>query len=309
MKINKKQIALFAIALSSMFNAGCGCTTVKPGYVGIKVPLYGSKETKTEYETVYGRVWYNAWYNDVYIFPTFLQQVVWTKNPNEGSPTDESISFNSFEGKMINCDVALAYSIKEEMVPKIFRDQRRTIEDITDVYLRSKVRDAFVRHASKAHVQDIMGSGKEALLIEVKQDLQVELGPKGYLIDMVSIVGEMRVDPKVVEAISATIAQQQKALEAEAKVKQSEAEGRQAVAVAKGKSDAEIAEAIGKSTARLKIAEAEAQANEKLQKSLSPELLQYQALLKWNGQLPTMMTGDGAVPFINITPPQPTPKK
>lgn len=302
-KFKFSRVALMLVAVSSMFNVGCGCTTVKPGYVGIKVPLYGSRESKTEYQTVYGRVWYNSWYNDIYVFPTFMQQIVWTKAATEGSVNDDSISFNSAEGKVINCDIALAYSIKENMVPHIFRDQRKSIEDITGVHLRSKVRDSFVRHAGKAAVHEIMGSGKEQLLIDVKKDLQDELGPKGYVIDMISTVGEMRVDAKVTEAISATIAQQQKAIEAEAKVKQSEAEARQAVAVAKGKSDAEVAEATGKASARLTIAEAEAQANKKLQESLSSELIHYQALLRWDGRLPTMMGGQTPIPFINVTSP------
>jgi len=298
--MNKSKIFCFVLAASCMFNVGCGCTTVKPGYVGIVVPFWGSKEDKTEYKTVYGRVWYNAWSTDIYTFPTFIQQVVWTKSSTEGSLNDESITFNSSEGKSINCDVAFAYTFKESDIPKIFREQRRDVEAITDGYLRSKVRDAFVLNASKMAVHEIMGAGKESLIKAIKSDLTAELEPKGYLIDTISIVGDMRVDTKVTEAISATIAQQQKAIEAEAKVKQSEAEARQAVAVAKGKSDAEIAEAEGKAQARLKIAEAEAQANKKLQESLSPELIKYQALLKWDGKLPTMMSGTGAVPFIEI---------
>lgn len=298
---NYSRIAACLLAASCMFNAGCGCETVKPGYVGLMVPLYGSKGDKTEYKTVYGRVWYNQFYNDIYTFPIFMQQVVWSHDESDGIPGDQSITFNTSEGKSINCDVAFAYQIKEEAVPKIFREQRREIEDITNGYLRSKVRDAFVQFAGKAQVHEIMGIGKEAFLGEVKKDLIAELEPKGYVIDMISIVGEMRVDAKVTEAISNTIAQQQKAVEADAKVKQSEAEARQAVAVAKGKADAEIAEAEGKSKARLMIAEAESKANDLLQKSLSPAVLQYQAMKVWDGKLPTMLGGATPIPFINVT--------
>ena len=282
---------------------GCvGCETVRPGYVGIMVPLYGSKEAKTEYQTVYGRVWYNSWYNDVYIFPTFMQQVVWTKNANEGNAVDESISFSSTEGKVINCDIALAYSIKAEFVTQIFRDQRKTIEQITDVYLRSKVRDSFVRHAAVMKVSDIMGPGKEQLTQAAKKDLVTELGPKGYVIDMVSIVGEMRVDEKVREAIGNTIQALQLAIAAENKVKQSEAEARQEVAKAQGASKAVVTAAEGKAKAILTEAEAQAKANEIIQKSLTPEVLQYQALKSWNGQLPLLGGGQSASTLLNIDP-------
>jgi regulator of protease activity HflC (stomatin/prohibitin superfamily) len=279
---------------------GCiGCTTVRPGYVGILVPLYGSKEAKTEYDTVYGRVWYNSFYNDVYVFPTFMQQVVWTRSANEGNANDESISFSSKEGKVINCDIALAYSIKPESVTHIFRDQRRTIEEITDGYLRSKVRDSFVRHAGKMSVSDVLGAGKEDLITEVKKDLTGELGPKGYIIDMISIVGEMRVDEKVRDAISATIQALQKAIEAENKVKQSEAEARQAVAKAEGEAKAAIATAEGKAKSRLTVAKAEAEANQLIQPTLTEAVLRYEALKNWNGQLP-LMSNQSATPLINI---------
>jgi len=33
---------------------------------------------------------------------------------------------------------------------------------------------------------------------------------------------------------------------------------------------------------------------------LTPELLQKQAIEKWNGQFPTVMGGNGALPFINV---------
>jgi regulator of protease activity HflC (stomatin/prohibitin superfamily) len=296
----KSRLALFVILAACSLNVGCSYETVQPGYVGVFVPLYGSKADKTDYETVYGRVWYNPWYNTVYVFPTYMQQVVWSKDDADGNPGDQSITFNTSEGKSINCDIAFAYSIKEEAVPKIFREQRREIKEITHGYLRNKVRDAFVQYAGKAQVHEIMGQGKEAFLQEVKADLIKELEPKGYLIDMVSIVGEMRVDAKVTEAISNTIAQQQKAIEAEAKVKQSEAEGRQAVAVAKGKADAERAEAEGKAAAKLKVAEAEAKANKLLQESLSEELLKYEAMKTWDGKLPTFMGGNAPVPFVNV---------
>lgn len=300
---SKNRLALISLCVVSLFNTGCCCDTVKPGYVGLIVPYYGSKQTKTEYETCYGRVWYNPLTTEIHTFPTYLQQVVWSKDDEtDGKPGDQSITFNTSDNNTVNCDVAFAYAVKEDMVSKIFREQRRDIDAITDIYLRSRVRDVFVQYGSQFHVQGIMSADKEKFLELVKQDLKTELEPKGYTIDMVSIVGAVRVDQRVTEAINSTIAQQQKALEADAKVKQSEAEARQAVAVAKGKSDAEIAEAEGKSAARLLISEAEAKANKVLQESLSPDLVKYQALLKWDGKLPTMMSASTPLPFINVDP-------
>jgi regulator of protease activity HflC (stomatin/prohibitin superfamily) len=56
---------------------------------------------------------------------------------------------------------------------------------------------------------------------------------------------------------------------------------------------------IKNAEADLKVKELEAQANEKLAKSLNELLVQQQAIQKWDGHLPQTMTGN-AVPFLNV---------
>jgi hypothetical protein len=59
-------------------------------------------------------------------------------------------------------------------------------------------------------------------------------------------------------------------------------------------------QAKGEAQSRTIRAEAEANANLLIAKSLTPELVQYQYALKWDGRLP-QVTG-GAMPFLNLTP-------
>jgi hypothetical protein len=51
--------------------------------------------------------------------------------------------------------------------------------------------------------------------------------------------------------------------------------------------------------ARVYRAEGEAKAQDLLQATLTPEVLQHQALERWNGHLPLVM-GDGPMPFIDV---------
>ncbi|MEB3155985.1 MAG: prohibitin family protein [Cyanobacteriota bacterium] len=51
--------------------------------------------------------------------------------------------------------------------------------------------------------------------------------------------------------------------------------------------------------ARVYRAEGEAKAQDLLQATLTPEVLQHQALERWNGHLPLVM-GDGPVPFVDV---------
>jgi prohibitin 1 len=50
----------------------------------------------------------------------------------------------------------------------------------------------------------------------------------------------------------------------------------------------------------LKVAEAQAKANKVLAESITPDFLQYQALEKWDGKLPTTMVPVQATPFISV---------
>ena len=69
---------------------------------------------------------------------------------------------------------------------------------------------------------------------------------------------------------------------------QREIEAQQKVATAKGE-----AESI------LVVAQGQAKANDALSRSISPILVQYKGIEKWNGILPQV--SGGAVPFVDVT--------
>jgi regulator of protease activity HflC (stomatin/prohibitin superfamily) len=260
-----------------------GCTLVEPGKAGIRVNFYGSQRGAEDMPIETGRVWYNPMTEQIYEFPTFMQQAVW----GQDSRKDESVTFNSIEGASLNVDVGIGYSIDATKVPHIFVKFRQDADAITHGYLRTKVRDALNRHASEMKVTSIFGDGKTKLLADTIKDLKDELGPEGFHIDNISFVSKFRVDNKVEDSINATIAATQRAIEAENKIRQSEAEAKQAKAIAEGTS-----------ASVLISAKAQAEANEILTKSLTPELIQYQAMKQWDGKLP-MVSGSG-IPFVNI---------
>lgn len=264
-----------------------GCDLIEPGHVGIKVNLYGEQKGVQNYTLRTGAIWCNRFSEQVYEFPTFMQNAVWTKDYDEGSSTDESVTFNSSEGAVVNTDIALSYQIEKTKVPEIFVELRQDADYITHIYMRGKVRDAVNRIASTMKVTDIFGEGKQRLLLEAKKELDRELGHKGFVIDMIAFVGEMRVDTKVLESINMTISASQKAIEAQNKVVQSKAEA-----------DQKIEEARGEAESITLVAKAKADANKILTESLSQSLLNYEALQRWDGILPKV-TGE-VIPFITI---------
>lgn len=266
-----------------LFFGFVGCKRVPPGYVGIRVNLYGTQRGVEDFVSETGMLWYFRPATEIHVFPTFMQTVVWTKDATEGSPTDESITFNSVEASEVNTDIALQYSIQHDKVPMVFVTLRQDIDALSHGYLRSKVRDELGRLASTMKIGDIAGPGKQKLLLDAKLELQEKLAPLGITIDMISFAGPMRLDARVAESINSTIQATQKSIEAENKVKQIQAEAEQAVAKAKGSAEARLLEAKSK-----------ADSNRLLTESLSKELLMYEALQKWDGVMPKVIGGETA---------------
>lgn len=254
-----------------------GCTYVEPGYVGIRVNMYGTQKGVEDFPIQVGRVWYNPWTEDIYIYPTFIQNAAWTDD-GEYSDNNQSITFNSIEGAQINANIGLSYAMQQEKVPNNFIKFRTSIDNITATYLRTKVRDAFNRIGGKYKAVEIFGERKQELLDEVKSLLVSELIDDGFEIDTISFIGSPRADERVMASINQVIEATQLALQAENKVRQVEAEAKQ-----------KIAEAEGRAQSILKVAEAQAEANRKLVESVTPTLIQYQMMEKWDGVAPRVI--------------------
>lgn len=262
------------------------CTRVEPGYVGIRVNQFGDQRGVDDFPIVTGRVFYNPITTDIFDFPTFRQNIIW-----DAAGVDESVTFNSVEGAVINADVGLSYSIAAEKVPTLFVEFRTDVGDITDKYIRAEARDSISRHASTMKAVDIFGASKESLLHSVKEDLNTRLAKVGFTFHTISFVGALRCPQDVVDSINATIQATQLAISAQNKIVQSAAEA-----------DQKIQDARGTAESILMVARAQAEANNLVAASLTPELVQWRSIEKWNGQQPQVVAGQGMSTLLNVIP-------
>jgi len=274
-----------------------GCTRIEPGYSGIKVNQAGSNKGVEDYPQMTGWIFYFPLTTRVYEFPTFQQNVVWCAAITEGSPTDEAISFNCKGGAAITADVSMSGKFVTSEIPHIFVKFRSDPSVIVHGYLRNEVRDALGRIASKYDPMDIIGDKRGQFLDEVKAEVKLRVGD-WWEIDYITFANKLKVDEKIEAAINSIIAQKQQTAASELKVQQTKAEADQAAAKSEGEKRVKINVAEGEAQSIMLKAKAQADANDLIKKSLSPEVLQSIALDKWNGILPTV-TG-GALPFINL---------
>jgi regulator of protease activity HflC (stomatin/prohibitin superfamily) len=296
-----KRFLTFGAVVALLLFAGCEMTTrVDAGHVGIRVKLAGSDRGVQDMPVVTGWVFYNPISEQIVIFPTSVQNVVWTSNPHEGRPVDESITFSSSEGVNVNADIGLSFHIEPSLAPKLYgRFRQNDMMELADGYVRNTVREAFNDVASKIPVQDVYGAGKSKMLADVSQKCRDVLGKDGFVIDQLTINGALRLPQNVADAINRAMEATQNAIQSENRVRQVKAEAEQAITKATGAAEAARQEAQGEGDALLIRARSEAKANEIIRLSMSASVLQYRALEHWDGKLPTY-NGGGALPLLTI---------
>lgn len=280
----KKIVSLFVLLFVGFsLNA---CSKVPAGNVGVKVHLLGSSKGIDSEELGPGRYWIGP-NEDLFIFPTFTQNYVWTKDKNEGSQNDESITFQTQEGMDVNADVGIAYHIDKLSVNKVFQKYRKGVGEITDIFLRNIVRDAFNQAGSTRKVEAIYGQGKTDFISSVEELVKNQVGEIGIIVEKISLVGSMRLPTQVIRALNEKIAATQRAQQRENELREAQAEAQKKIAQAKGEADSILLKA-----------ESQAKANLIIAKSLTKELVQYESIKKWDGMLPKF-TGNN-IPLIQI---------
>jgi len=292
-------IALVLIAVVLAFIGTSCATRIDAAHVGIRVKLAGSSRGVDDIPVVTGWVFYNPLTEQIVQFPTSVQNIVWTKDPQEGRAVDGSITFSSEEGVNINADIGLSFHIESAMAPHLYlRFRKLDLMELADGYVRNAVRESFNLVASRMAVQGIYGADKGKLLSDVQAKLQEQLGKDGILIDQLTINGALRLPENVATAINRAMEATQQAIQAENKVRQVKAEAEQALTLAEGQAAAARARARGEADARLITSKAEARANLILRYSTSGSVLQYRALERWNGKLPVM--NNGQLPMLTF---------
>lgn len=305
----------------SVVFAACTTTRVDVGHVGVKVKLAGSdRGVQQDMQIKTGWVFYNPLTEQVVEFPTSVQNIILSANPHEGATkadegkadhsVDESITFSSIEGVNANADIGFSFHIDPSQAPHLYARFRQTdMRELAYGYMRNVIRENFSEVASKLPIQEIYGAGKTKMLNDVINKCRESLGKDGVIIDQLTINGALRLPPNVADAINNAMAATQKAIEGENKIRQIKAEADQAVIAAHGAAEAAREKATGEADAlvirtkadaeaRITNAQSQAKANQIINSSLTPQVIQYKTLDTWDGKLPTV--NSGAIPLVNI---------
>jgi regulator of protease activity HflC (stomatin/prohibitin superfamily) len=276
-------------------------TRIEAGHVGVEIKIAGNQRGASEIPVRTGWVVYSPLTTQIIEFPTYVQTVKWTKDTNEGHPVNEEMGFNSKEGMEIFVDVSLSYAIERAKAPDFYVKYRLAdMESFTHGILRDVVRNSLNEVASTYVVEDIYGEKKAEFLSKVEAKIEQKLSPVGVGVQQFGFIGAPRVPTVIATAITA-----------KAQAIQQAERARNELATTQAEAAKKIAEAEGDAKSLVTRAQGEADANRIRQNSLTPQLLELRriennrALIdKWNGQLPTVQTGQGGGMILQLPKPQ-----
>ena len=184
----------------------------------------------------------------------------------------------------VTTDLAVNWHVDPHRANKVYQQVGDETQIVNGI-ITPAVSEVLKAATAKKTAEEIITKRTE-LKDEIDRNLKTRLQAYGLFVDDVSLVN-FSFSPEFSKAIEAKQIAEQEAKQAE-------------FVALKATKDAE---------AEVNRAKGQAEAQKLLRQTLTPELLQKQAIEKWNGQFPTVMGNNGALPFINISPPSTSTKK
>ncbi|MEG4273777.1 prohibitin family protein [Microcoleus sp. M2_B4] len=192
--------------------------------------------------------------------------------------TDLKADAASKDLQSITTDLAVNWNVDPAKVNQIYQ-QIGDEEQIVTSILSPAISEVLKAATSKKTAEEIITKRTE-LKTEIDNSLKKRLEPYGVIVRDVSLIN-FGFSPEFSKAIESKQIAEQEAKQAEFTVQKATQDAQAEINRAKGKAEAQ----------RLQ------------RQTLTAEILQQQAIEKWNGQFPTVMGGGGTLPLINIAPP------
>lgn len=283
-------IATIAIALVVLM--ALSWRNIRPGYVGIVFDKATHKVTTGSLEP--GWAFINPFTQAIQEYPITIQTYAMVQRTEEGAiGNDDSIKVQSNEGQQLNLDVFVQYRVKPEEAAALYQDwggaDITVIEDrVVRQYTRSRVRDV----ASLYSWEEITSGKRGEISEKIVQLLREEFARRHLELVSFGFRG-VHLPESLQTALDRKIEAQQQAERQQYELEQARIRAEQDKVEAEGRAAAAKAQAEGEAEAIRIRAIAQAEANRIIAQSLTPELIQYRQVERWDGKLPLFSSRSG----------------
>lgn len=236
------------IVVGSMF-----VEKVPAGTVGVVYNLDGVEETPL------AQGWHMlAPFDKVIEYPTKTQTIQY-----------DTIAVATSDGKNIAVDIAFNFNVDASKAVGLYNKFGAvTVEDISNGYLRTRLRDSARQVVSKYSVIDIYGEKSSIAQGEIQELFAKDVEKLGFVVEGLTL-GVPKADSSTQEAIDSRVKASQELEKTQTELKIAQAKAKQ----------------------KLVEANAEAEANRIISNSLTDKMLKQQAIDKWDGKQPLVTDG------------------
>lgn len=291
-------IAAVMLALVVLFQMSL--RNIRPGYIGIVFDKVTHKVTARAKEPGWAVI--NPFTQSIQEYPVTIQTYSMLYKSNEGQVSgDDSIKIQSSEGQQINLDVVIQYQVIKDEGGALYEDWGGApITTVEDRVVRQYTRSQVPVIAAHYGWEEITASRRGEIADQVAEALRTEFSRRH--LELVSFgIREVHLPDSLQQALDAKIQAQQQAEQQRYQLEQAKVRAEQDKVEAQGRAAAVQAQALGDAEAIRIRAEAQAKANLALAASLTPELIRYQQLQRWDGRLPLFQGGSNVTPLIDAS--------
>lgn len=296
-----------ALILAVILILGIVCCVVclekiPAGYVGVVYNMNGGVD---------GEVLTQGWHlvpptKKITKYSIGIEQSYLTAEDKGDSPKDESFNIPTSDGKTVRVNLEFSYRFDEARVSETFATFKgKSGDTIKDSFIKPKV-IAWTQEVSANYpVTDIFGDKRTEINAELDTYLRERFDQYGIIIDTVNFT-DISVDDETASAIQKKVTAQQELELANIEAQTAKIQAEKDKEVAQIQAEKTIIEAEASAEKVRIAADAEADANLKIARSLTGELIEKIKYERWNGELPTV-SGGSAIVSIEESKNEPAP--
>ena len=252
-------------------------TTVEPGNVGVKIKTLGTGAGVAP-EALPARWYFRGIGERIVQFPVIQRTYSYTRDRDERGNENEELQFSDNTGLPMTADVSVTLQVNPASAPMLYQTYRLTFDQLLDGPIRNDVRSAIAAETEKVSVETLYSGGRQTVVQKALARVSGKWARHGVTVSQMDWIGSIRYPSAVVDRMQEKTKLEQEALAAKALEAKETALANAAIAKARGEAEA------------IRIKGEAIRAN--------PQVLQQQAIEKWNGELPKVTSG--ATPFVKI---------
>jgi len=277
------------VAAILLTTVGSGLVFLQANEYGVVISAFQPKGYRTQ-ALGPGLHWIIPFVESVQKYSIARQTYTMSSTSSEGTVQgDDSIQARTKDGQQIFIDASVIYAADPtQLIQLHITWQNRYEENVVRPVARAAIRNA----VSQFGVEELVSTKRAELEQAIREEIKAKLQDNNIIMSDF-LLRNIRFSDEYAAAVEQKQVAEQQAQQAKFVVESKKQEAEQARQTAQGQADAAVIAAKGAAEARILQAQAEAKANQLLAESLTPELVQYQYILKLSPGVQTIFIPSG----------------